>query len=218
LFNEGYYSTNHEQLIRKDLIREALQLCKLLAENRHTHLPEVYALMALMCFHSARSESRVSEEGEIILLPHQDRTKWDKELIAKGNEYMGKASFGNFVSSYHVEAAIAYEHCIANTYEETNWPLILDYYTWICIFYPSPVTELNKVVAVLQVHGPAVALQEIENIKDKSKLESYYLYYSILGEIHMKLKNLSGATQYFQKAIDLAPSEMEKKILSRKIE
>ena len=217
LFNEGYYSTNHEQLIRKDLIREALFLCKLLTENQHTHLPEVYALMALMCFHSARSESRVTEEGEIILLPHQDRSKWDRELIARGNEYMGKASFGTLVTSYHVEAAIAYEHCIARTYAETNWPLILDYYTWICIFYPSPVTELNKVVAVMQVNGPAAALQELENIKDKSRLESYYLYYSILGEIHMKLDNPAGAGKYFDKAIALAPSEMEKKMLREKM-
>ena len=218
LFNEGYYSTNHEQLIRNDLIREAMFLCNLLTENKHTHLPEVYALMALMCFHSARSESRVTEEGNIILLPFQDRSKWDRSLIAKGNQFMAKASFGNYVTSYHVEAAIAYEHCIAKTYEETNWPLILDYYTWICIFYPSPVTELNKVVAVMQVHGAAAALEELQAIKEKSKLESYYLYYSILGEIHSMLKNGDLANSNFERAIALAPSEMEKKMLQQKMD
>jgi RNA polymerase sigma-70 factor (ECF subfamily) len=217
IFNEGYYSTSHEQLIREDLIHEAMFLCNLLAENKHTHLPEVYALMALMCFHSARSESRIGEEGNIILLPFQDRSKWNQRLIAKGNEYMAKASFGNHVTSYHVEAAIAYEHCIAKTYEETNWPLILDYYTWICIFYPSPVTELNKVVAVLQVYGAADALKELQGIREKSKLESYYLYYSILGEIHLKLNNTVLANEYFEKAISLASSEIEKKMLRQKM-
>ena len=217
MFNEGYYSTNNEKLIREDLIEEAMLLCKLLTENQHTYLPEVFALMALMCFHSARSESRVTAEGEIILLPHQDRSKWNRQLIDKGSEYMGKASFGNAVTSYHIEASIAYEHCIAKSFEETNWKLILDYYIWVCIFYPSPITELNKVVAVMQVHGAATALQELENIKDKKKLESYYLYYSILGEIHLQLKNSSEAKKYFEKAIQLAPSEMEKKMLREKL-
>jgi RNA polymerase sigma factor (sigma-70 family) len=217
LFNEGYYSTNHEQLIRIDLIEEAMALCQLLTENHHTHLPEVFALMALMCFHSARSASRVTAEGEIILLPQQDRSKWNKGLIQKGNEYMSKASFGNAVTSYHIEAAIAYEHCIAKSFEETNWKLILDYYTWVCIFYPSPITELNKVVAVMQVHGAETALSEMQKIKDKKILESYYLYYSILGEIYQRLARSDEANIFFEKAISLAPSEMERKMLKEKL-
>ena len=90
-----------------------MMLCKLLTENDHTQQPEVFALMALMCFHSSRSDSRLTTEGEIILLPMQDRNKWDTALIEEGNEYMNKAAFGNAVSTYHIEAAIAYEHCSA---------------------------------------------------------------------------------------------------------
>jgi predicted RNA polymerase sigma factor len=125
LFNEGYNSAG-EQLIRKDLIEEAMMLCRLLADNEYTQLPAVVALMALMCFHLARSESRLTTEGEIILLPYQDRTKWNYGLISLGNDYMNKAASGNEVSPYHIEAAIAFEHCTAETFEQTNWKRILE--------------------------------------------------------------------------------------------
>ncbi|HLX92517.1 MAG TPA: sigma-70 family RNA polymerase sigma factor [Puia sp.] len=218
LFNEGYYSTTSEQLIRFDLIFEAMTLCRLLTESQHTYLPEVFALMAQMCFHAARSESRLSKEGEIILLPDQNRSLWDRSLIASGYDYMIRASFGNAITSYHIEAAIAYEHCKAPSYSETNWKLILDYYSWICIYYPSPIAELNRVVAVLQVEGPNPALEEIEKIKSNKQLESYYLFYSILGEIYQKLQNRSQAVKCLEKAIGLAPSELEKKVLRKKLD
>jgi RNA polymerase sigma-70 factor (ECF subfamily) len=218
LFNEGYYSSGNKKLIRKELIEEAMLLCKLLTENEHTQLPEVFALMALICFHSARNDSRTSPEGEIILLPYQDRSKWDQSLIREGSHYMDKASFGNALTSYHIEAAIAYEHCIAKSYAETNWKLILDYYQWICLFYPSPITELNKVVALMQVHGARAALLAMEEIKDRKKLESYYLYHSILGEIHAQSGDRSAAGIYYARGIELAPSEIEKKIIREKME
>src|SRR5687767_3499587 len=95
LFNEGYNSTHSDELIRRDLISEAMLLCKLLTENKNTGFPETFALMALMCFHASRSDSRLTAEGEIILLPYQDRSKWNRELITEGNEYMNKAAFGD---------------------------------------------------------------------------------------------------------------------------
>ncbi len=213
LFNEGYNSSQAEHLIRRDLIEEAKLLCKLLTENQYTQLPEVYALMALMCFHTARSDSRLTTDGEIILLPKQDRSKWNKQLIVEGNDYLNKASFGRAVTAYHVEAAIAFEHCKANTFEDTNWELILDYYQWVCVFYPSPITELNKIVAVMQVHGAEAALEEIAKITNKKKLESYYLYFSILGEIHLRINRKPEAKQYFLKALDLTQSKAERKML-----
>ncbi|MEO7960972.1 MAG: sigma-70 family RNA polymerase sigma factor, partial [Ginsengibacter sp.] len=104
LFNEGYNSTNSEELIRKDVIAEAMLLCKMLTENSNTQSPEVFALMALMCFHSSRSDSRLTKEGEIILLPMQDRKKWNQAMIGEGNEYMNRAAFGDSLSTYHIEA------------------------------------------------------------------------------------------------------------------
>ena len=217
LFNEGYNSTNSEELIRKDVMQEAMMLCNLLAENKNTQLPEVFALMSLMCFHSARSDSRLTTDGEIILLPMQDRTKWDTALIEKGNEYLGRSAFGDIITSYHLQAAIAYEHCSASSFRETNWERILKHYELLCQVSGSPVNELNKIVAVMGLYGAEKALQELNNIKDKKKLESYYLYYSLLGEIHSRLHNTAKAKSYFESAIKLTQSETEKKMLSNKI-
>lgn len=217
IFNEGYNSTNSEELIRKDVIAEAMMLCKLLAENNHTQQPEVFALMALMCFHSSRNESRLTTEGEIILLPMQDRKKWDRCLIEEGNEYMNKAAFGNVVSTYHIEAAIAYEHCSAKVFKDTNWKRILEYYEWLCKISPSPINELNKTVAVMELYGAELALEQLQTIKDKKKLESYYLYYSVFGEIYSRLNNLPAAKKYFETAIELTHADKERNMLRNKI-
>ncbi|MBA2613088.1 MAG: sigma-70 family RNA polymerase sigma factor [Bacteroidetes bacterium] len=217
LFNEGYNSTHSEDLIRKDLLEEAVIICKLLTENSHTQLPEVNALMALMCFHASRSDSRLSREGEIILLSEQDRTKWNQALIEEGSNYFNLAASGEAISSYHLEAAIAFEHCTASSFETTNWKLILNYYNLLCEIAPSPITELNKAVATLQAHGPEKALQELNSIKEKNKLASYYLYYSLLGEICSKQNKLKEAKEHFEKALALTRSEPEKRMLLNKI-
>ncbi|MFT3911139.1 MAG: sigma-70 family RNA polymerase sigma factor [Ferruginibacter sp.] len=217
LFNEGYNSTEKKELIRKDLIEEAMLLGKLLTENKDTQLPEVFALMALMCFHSARVDSRLTAEGEIILLPYQDRTKWNQQLISLGNEYMNRAAFGNTISTYHLEAAIAYEHCIAESFDKTNWQLILEWYDCLCNISSSPITALNKMVAVMQVHGPAKALEQIEQIADKKKLEPFYLYHALAGEIYSRLNHPVKAKEYFETAIRLTRSDAEKKVLKEKM-
>jgi RNA polymerase sigma factor (sigma-70 family) len=217
LFNEGYNSTHSEDLIRQDLLDEALLLGKLLTENHHTQLPEVYALMALMYFHAARTNSRLSPEGEIILLPNQDRQKWDQDLIAAGNHFMNKAAFGEKISTYHLEAAIAFEHCSAGTFAETNWQRILFYYNWLCNLSPSPITELNKAVAIMQVSGPMEALEALNNIPDRKKLESFYLYHSFEGEMKAKMNQLPEAKQAFETALKLTRSDAEQKMLKEKI-
>lgn len=217
LFNEGYSSTHNEELLRKDLMEEAMQLCKLLAEHPHTRLPEVFALMALMCFHTARNEGRLSADGEIILLAQQDRNKWDNERIAEGNDYMNQAATGEEISTYHLEAAIAFEHCIAPRFEDTNWKRIIELYEWLCRLSPSPVTELNKAAAIMEAHGAAAALAAIEQILDGEKLQSYYLYNGLLGEIYSRLKDKEKAKHFLEKAFAQTRSEQEKNLLRGKI-
>lgn len=217
LFNEGYNSTHAAALIRRDIMDEAMLLCKLLTENRHTQIPETFALMALMCFHASRTESRLTAEGEIILLPDQDRNKWDRRLIASGNAYMNRAASGNTISQYHIEAAIAFEHCTAENYAQTNWRKILEYYDWLCKMVPSPVTEVNRAVAIMQVQGAAAALGALGNISGKKKIETFYLYHSLLGEIHSRLNNFDEALKRFEKALLLTRSETERKLLKAKI-
>ena len=217
LFNEGYNSASSETLIRKDVIEEAMMLCKLLTENVHTQQPEVFALMALMCFHAARIEGRITTEGEMILLSKQDRTKWNRKLVDEGNTYMNKAAFGDEISTYHLEAAIAFEHCIAENFAQTNWKRILGYYEWLCRISQSPVTELNKAIVVMQVEGADAALQVLNKIGDRKKLESWYLYYGLLGEIYSRLNDKQLAKINFETAIKLTQSEAEKRMMKNKI-
>ena len=217
LFNEGYNSTHSDELIRKDLIDEAMLLCKLLTENKGTQLPEVFALMALMCFHSSRIASRLTPEGEIILLSRQDRSKWNYNLISEGNAYMDKAAFGGKISSYHIEAAIAFEHCIADNFEKTNWERILELYDWLCKSNPSDITEINRAVVILKLHGASAALTALNDLKDKNKTENYYLYQSLLGEIYREQNSKAKAKSHYEKAIKLTHSDKEKKLLNEKI-
>ncbi len=125
IFNEGYNATHTDTLIRKDLLDQAMYLNGLLCSNHNTQIPEVYAAMALMHLHAARIDSRIGADGGIILLAAQDRSKWDRELIDRGNYYLNKAAVGDTVSTYHIEAAIAFEHCVAASFEDTNWERIL---------------------------------------------------------------------------------------------
>lgn len=217
LFNEGYNSTHSDDLIRNDLIEEALILCKLLTENNYTQQPETFALMALMCYHSSRIKSRLTAEGEIILLPYQDRGKWNIKLIELGNNYLNKASVGDEVSTYHIEAAIAYEHCTAVSFDKTNWKRILELYEWLNRNNSSPVTELNMAVVIMQLDGAAAALNTLENFPDKKKIEKFYLYHSLLGEIYLRLNDRVKAKNSFLTAIGYTNSEKEINLLQEKV-
>jgi len=216
IFNEGYNSTHSDSLIRKDLLDQAIYLCDLLCRNAHTQLPEAYAAMALMCFHAARIESRISSEGEIILLSHQDRSKWDMELINTGSEYMSRATWGDEVSTYHIEAAIAYQHCIAKRFEDTNWEQILSCYNWLAIINPSAVVLLNRLMVIYQLYGAERTKEEIGKANTKPEWEKHYLYYSLLGEIYSGTDKEQSKVNY-DKAMSLTQSAAEKKLLAKKI-
>ncbi len=217
LFNEGYNSTHAEALIRRDLMEEAMLLCKLLLENAHTQLPETFALMALMCFHASRTEGRLNMEGEIILLSDQDRSKWDRTLIASGSACLDSAATGDTISRYHVEAAIAYEHCMAESYERTDWKKILQYYNWLYEITPTAITALNRAVAIMQVSGAAAALEAVQAIPDVRKLNGFYLYNSLLGELYARLGDAAQAKICFETAMEQTLSETEKRVLKSKL-
>ncbi len=217
LFNEGYNSTHSETLIRADLMEEAMLLCRMLIESAHTRQPEVYALMSLMCFQASRNQSRLSAEREIVLLPVQDRSKWNRELIEQGKYYLNLGAFGDALSAYHIQAAIAFEHASSLSFETTNWSRILELYEWLCQIAPSPVSTLNMVVAILKVKGPSAALEAATAIAEKKKMEQFYLYHAVLGEVYTQLKRKDDACRCFEMAIRLTQAETEKRMLAQKI-
>ncbi|HUR32108.1 MAG TPA: DUF6596 domain-containing protein, partial [Saprospiraceae bacterium] len=216
IFNEGYNSTHSDELIRKDLLDQAIYLCKILCDNSHTALPETFAAMALMYFHASRIESRINNEGDIILLAEQDRSKWNRNWILEGNEYLNKAAFGDSISTYHIEAAIAYEHCVAESFEETNWPQILKYYDMLAQLHPDATVMLNRLIVVNKIYGVDITMEEIADSPYLREWDKHYLFHSLVGEMYSGKDN-EKAKSSFEKAISLTKNEAERRLLRRKI-
>jgi RNA polymerase sigma-70 factor (ECF subfamily) len=217
LFNEGYSATEQESVIRKDLMDEAMRLCTLLLHNHHTQQPAAYALMALMCFQASRSDSRLSPEGDIILLADQDRSTWDAALIALGNDYMDQSASGDTLSVYHLQAAIAWEHCNARSFDTINWTAILKYYDWLLALSPSPVTALHRAVAVLYAQGGAAAIEAMLEIEDREKLLGLSLYHAVLGECYAASGRRQEAAIALEQALALTHVPAEQALLRQKI-
>jgi RNA polymerase sigma-70 factor (ECF subfamily) len=217
LFNEGYNSTQHENLIRKDLISEAMQLCEMTLRSSFVDPSKTHALLSLICFTASRNESRLDANGDISILKNQDRTKWNRALIDKGIYHLEASATGNNINKYQFEAGIAYEHARAKSYGETNWHNILRCYDMLCKFFPSPVVELNRAIVIGEISGPAEAIKAIESITNLAFLKKYYLLPATLGELHLQLYHYEKADQYFAAAIQLTQSASEKKLLQQKM-
>lgn len=214
LFNEGYSSSHPEKLIREDLCEEAMRLCILLSENPKTNLPQTNALLALMCYHVSRFNSRIDDKGLIILLKDQDRSQWNKFLIAKGNEYMNQSAVGEMFHDFHIEAAIASLHANAGTYGNTNWKLILGMYDTLLSRGDNPMVAINRAVVLGEVDGYEKAINELEKLKGYS--ENCY-YNTSLAQMYMKIGNKEIARKLFGKALELTSSNAEIELIRRKI-
>ena len=218
LFNEGYNSTQHEDLIRKDLMNEAMHLCEMILRSSFVNPYNTHALLSLICFTASRNESRLDANGNILILKKQDRTKWNRALIEKAIYHLEASAEGESVSKYQLEAGIAYEHARAEAYEQTSWQNILQCYDLMCRLYPSPVVELNRAIVISELHSPAEGIKAIEAITQLSTLKKYYLLPATLGELHLQLKQYEIADQYFAEAMLLTQSAAEKKLLQQKMQ
>ena len=217
LFNEGYNATHSEELIRKDLLSQALYLCKNLVDNKKIKSSEANALMALMCFHTARSEGRLTGDGAIVQLSKQDRSTWNAEIIQAGKKYLFQSGLDNTYSTYHLEAAIAMQHCEAKKYEDTNWKVILDCYDSLLQISKDPVVAVNRCLVVLELNGPEAAMKEISKLKSNKTLANYYLYYAVLGAIQARLQQREAAIKNYKLAITHTQSQQERDLLNHKI-
>ncbi len=218
LFNEGYNSGKADELIRRDLCAEAMRLCLLLSEHRIGGRPNTFALLALMCFHTSRFESRINSDNEIVLLQDQDRTAWDADLIRRGESYLARASEGDDISEYHIEAAISAQYCMAPRFEETDWRAIAGLYDALLTLKRSPMVKLNRAVVLAHIHGPGAAIDEIHNIEGWESLASkHYLYNAVLGQLYLELNDMEKAKHFITAAGELTSSEAEKKLLNKKL-
>ncbi|MGW9684452.1 RNA polymerase sigma factor [Flagellimonas sp. 2504JD1-5] len=215
LYNAGYNSSVNKSVIRREVCFEAMRLTKLIL-NQNPNNPRANALFALMCFHSARFDSRIDEEGAIVLFKDQDRKLWSKELIKAGMYHLSEASNGNQLSAYHLEAAIAAEHCISSDFESTNWDLILSQYVQLYKLKPTPVILLNLAIVKNMLGGTDEAIIELERLKTNKQLNSNYLLYATLGELYGKVEQYDLAIQALEKSLSLTNSNQEKALLQKK--
>ena len=219
LFNEGYNSSNKSNLIRKDLCEEALRLALMLTENEYTNQPKSFALVSLMTLLVSRFESRLDEDGEIILLEDQDRSKWNDELIKIGCHYLNNSSEGNELTEYHLEAAIIAEHSTAKNFAATNWQNILAMYNVLIKINPSPMVLLNRAIVISKISGAKAAIAEINSIPDiENFTQTNYLFAAVLGEMYKLENNKATAIRYYERAIALPHSETEKRLIQKKLQ
>lgn len=216
LFNEGYHGSRSERTVREELCFEAIRVALLISEHPEGDRPRTHALLALLCFHAARLAGRTDDEGDLIQLEMQDRSRWDQDLIARGFHFMEKSAIGEELSEYHLEAAIASLHCAAPSYERTEWAKILQLYDELYQLKPSPIVALNRAIALGKAHGPDDGLAELNRIPDTARLKDYPFYPAAQGEFHLLAGRPSEAQCYFEKAMKLARNASEARFLERK--
>jgi RNA polymerase sigma factor (sigma-70 family) len=217
LFNEGYKASSGETLVKKDLCYEAIRLAVLLTEHSLANLPRIHALIALMLLNGARLPTRTDNQGNILRLKEQDRSQWDRAMIARGMFHLLQSAEGDEASDYHLQAGIAACHCAAKDYESTDWPKILSLYDRLVEFDDSPVIALNRAVAVANVHGPMAGIEAVEAIRHRGKLSSYYLLYAVLGELEAQLNHPQTAADHFRSSLRLTEIRSEQMFLSKRL-
>ncbi len=217
LFNEGYKASSGDRLVREDLCHEAIRLVTLLAEHPSTRAPRIFALLALMLLNAARLRARTDDAGNLLRLHEQNRAEWDQPMIERGIQCLGLAAHGDAVSEYHLEAGIAACHSTAEDEGGTNWPLILALYDQLLTLAPSPITAMNRAVAVARVHGPQAGMEALDAITDRSKLEAYHLFHVIRGTFSAELGDTSAALAHFRQAGNLAALPAERDFITRRI-
>ena len=211
LYNEGYYSESRDAILREDLCQEAMRLTSQLIANESTNLPSVNALFALMCFHASRFPARKDANGAIVLYADQDEALWDQQLIAKGAWHLRQAARGERLSTYHLEASIAYWHTQKNDSRE-KWENILQLYNRLLQMAYSPIAALNRTFALSRANGTAEAIAEAE----KLQLTDNLYYHLLLGELYPDVDRVK-AVESLRTALTLARTEPERKLIQQKL-
>jgi len=211
LFNEGYYASSQNLIIKKELCLEAMRLNYLLLKNIKTNTPKVNALMSLMCFHSSRFNARTDAKGELILYNNQNKDNWDKELIDKGKFYLNLSSKGNGISKYHLEAAIAFWHS-QNIDPTIKWENILQLYNQLLQIDYSPIAALNRTYALSIVYNKPLAIKEALKIE----LKNNHLYHCLLAELYNDIDSKK-VIYHLEKALKIAKNKNEKKMISNNL-
>ena len=218
IFNEGYHSNKESELVRKDLVLEAIRLCKLLVNKKIKHNTTSCAVLALMLFHTAKIEAKISDRGELINLEEQDRSLWNAKYIFLGNSYMNQAVSTEIFTSYHYEAAIIAEHLKAKNFESTDWNVILMWYKRLLILHPTSAIQLNIAIVYLQLKNLEEAFTILTEIDEKLLGQRAYIFHATWAEYLLIIGEKSSAIERYQQAIQQVNNQLELEFLKKKLQ
>ena len=216
VFTEGYAATSGDELIRRELCSEAIRLGRLLVELMPA-ASETSGLLALMLLHDARRDTRSTPAGELVLLDEQDRSRWDRAQIGEGVQLVDASLRSARVGPYAIQAAIAALHAKAPTAADTDWRQIAALYALLVERAPSAVVELNHAVAVAMVDGPESGLLLLDAIEARGELRDYHLLAAARADLLRRLGEVAAAVGAYEKALELATLEPERRFLERRI-
>jgi RNA polymerase sigma factor (sigma-70 family) len=213
IFNEGYSASAGDDVMRPLLCEDALRLGRILARLAPNE-PEVHGLVALMEIHASRAGTRVGPSGEPILLPDQNRGRWDQLLIQRGLAALERAeALGGAHGPYALQAAITACHARALTAADTDWARIAALYEELARITPSPVVELNRAVAVAMAFGPALGLEIVDALTAEPALQGYHLLPSARADLLAKLGRFGEARAEFERAASLTRNARQRELL-----
>lgn len=215
VFNEGYNRSSGEHVVCVDLIQEALRLgqCVLALLSD----AEVQGLVALMLLHESRRQARIDSSGDIVLLEHQDRSRWNVELIQQGCALVEQALATKDFGFYTVQAAISAKHALSPSWQSTPWADIAALYDLLVRIDASPVIQLNRAVAVAMRDGPAAGLMLLAPLFNQKSLKHYHLLYAAQGELLAQAGQREQAIRAFEQALSLTQQAPEQRVLKEKI-
>ena len=216
LFNEGYSATAGADLVRADLCAEAIRLTRTLTELMPDE-PEALGLLALMLLHDARRAARVDGAGDLVLLEHQDRARWDARAIAEGTAVLDAALRRQQPGPYQVQAAIAACHATAVNASDTDWREIAALYGELARMNPSPVVQLNRAVAVAMADGPEAGLDVVDRLDTSGTLRGYYLLPATRADLLRRLGRNTEAASAYRDALGFAVTEAERRYLESRL-
>ena len=217
MFNEGYAATSGDHLIRDDVAAEAMRMARMVAMHPATGAPHAWALLALMLLHAARFPARVDSEGTLFLLRDQDRRRWDQALIAEGMRALDRASAGDRITAFHLEAGIAACHAAAPSWESTGWAEILALYDELLALTGSPVVAMNRAVAVSRLDGALSGLAALDAIDHVEALAAYPLLPALQAELWREAGDTNRAVECYRAALEHARSAPEQRWLTSRL-
>lgn len=217
-FNEGYASCRESEPLRPELCDDAIRLCQLLLAHDALARPSTWALLALMHFHRGRLGARLDGGGGILLLHEQDRSLWDRHQFALALECIARAMSESEFSTYHGEALILAEHCLAPSYAETRWAEIVDLYEVLERLSPSPYYVLQRAIALAEWRGPEHGLALLRKERPPSWLAGHYLWRATMGELLRRTSDFEGAVFHLCSALEATPTRAERAVFERYLE